>query len=244
MREYYGKSAKSYSQANGNLIILNPNIEKYITETTEKKTFLDVGCGNGYFYSVATQKGYSYSGVDVSPDMITQAKEIFPEGVFTVDDAKNLNTIPDDSFDIVLLSMVIPALGTNEDILSVFTSLKRVVKKDGKIIIATAHPCFDPYMQAILHLRNDVESDLSTYFKNNLSYSVSKDIQGNSFTFNDFHRTLQLNYQLIQKSGLYLIDLDECEPDISKKELDPDYYNKKRNFPTFLLFICNKDYPS
>ncbi|CAD5985663.1 dTDP-3-amino-3,4,6-trideoxy-alpha-D-glucopyranos e (plasmid) [Planktothrix rubescens NIVA-CYA 18] len=44
------------------------------TYTTEAKSILDLGCGTGYHAALLAQKGYSVHGVDLSAEMLEQAK--------------------------------------------------------------------------------------------------------------------------------------------------------------------------
>jgi len=47
-------------------------LQSYVTE---KKAILDLGCGNGMLLSLLQAQGHEVSGVDVSADMLTLAKE-------------------------------------------------------------------------------------------------------------------------------------------------------------------------
>jgi ubiquinone/menaquinone biosynthesis C-methylase UbiE len=61
---------------------------------------LDVCCGPGYVAGAAAGRGLAAVGVDITPAMIEEARDRFPDAEFQVGDAENLD-FPDASFDAV-----------------------------------------------------------------------------------------------------------------------------------------------
>lgn len=73
--------------------------------TLEHCTILDVGCGLGdlYEYLFKTVKTFHYSGIDIVPEMVDEAKKRFPGVDFRVFDfSKDMNV--NETFDYVLSS--------------------------------------------------------------------------------------------------------------------------------------------
>lgn len=68
------------------------------------ESLLDVGAGTGPVYELIVQRHQPiiYKGTDYSPAMIEIAKELFPEGNWEVEDARDLDEI-DNTWDCVLL---------------------------------------------------------------------------------------------------------------------------------------------
>jgi SAM-dependent methyltransferase len=66
---------------------------------------LDVGCGFGDFYAWAKRQGISidYIGVDLSPDLISKGKQLYPDVVLHVGELFDCE-FNDQSFDWVILS--------------------------------------------------------------------------------------------------------------------------------------------
>ena len=66
---------------------------------------LDVGTGAGYFAIMLAARGYELTGIDLTPEMIAQAKKLAEQKNVSVDfqvmDAQNL-TFPDETFDAVI----------------------------------------------------------------------------------------------------------------------------------------------
>ena len=54
---------------------------------TEASVIADIGCGTGHQTSVLSSKGLKVIGIDISPSMIKQAKENYPDLNFRVGDA-------------------------------------------------------------------------------------------------------------------------------------------------------------
>jgi ubiquinone/menaquinone biosynthesis C-methylase UbiE len=63
----------------------------------------DVGCGAGGFFNILRryQPDISYTGVDISEEMINNAKKLYPEASFEVSRGDNLN-FADGAFDLVI----------------------------------------------------------------------------------------------------------------------------------------------
>ena len=51
-------------------------LKKYVTPGAE---ILDVGCGTGFFTILLAKEGHQVTGIDLTPDMITHAKELAEE---------------------------------------------------------------------------------------------------------------------------------------------------------------------
>lgn len=79
--------------------------EKHFIEYVMKsgKSVLDIGCATGGFSKIVKKynKGLDYTGVDISPAMIEEAKKRFPQEKFYLCDGQNLD-FPDESFDICI----------------------------------------------------------------------------------------------------------------------------------------------
>jgi SAM-dependent methyltransferase len=59
------------------------------TKPTEQSVILDIGCGTGNHVAELKHKGYQVVGLDKSKDMISKAKENYPEYDFLQGDAMN-----------------------------------------------------------------------------------------------------------------------------------------------------------
>jgi SAM-dependent methyltransferase len=71
----------------------------------EGKTFLDVGCNEGFFCGFARQQGATRAvGIDMSGPFIERARERFPDCEFL---QQTWDRLPDEKFDVILLASAI-----------------------------------------------------------------------------------------------------------------------------------------
>lgn len=100
---------------------------KKILEPYKDKKVLDAGCG----YGRSSEWFNDYIGVDLSPDLIEKAKELYPDGDFRVGRLEEL-PFKDNEFDLAFCvsvkAMVIGQLG-EEKWIPIEKELKRVAKK-------------------------------------------------------------------------------------------------------------------
>jgi trans-aconitate methyltransferase len=62
-------------------------LEKAIKFTDKKSTELDIGCGSsGRFIDVLIKNGFTPEGIDISPEMISLARQQHPDVIFYVGD--------------------------------------------------------------------------------------------------------------------------------------------------------------
>lgn len=95
---------------------------------------LDVGCGAGFFSVLLAKEGYQVTGVDLTPDMVENARTLAEEEKtdceFFVMAAENLR-FADESFDVVIsrnLTWTLP------DVKSAYREWVRVLKKGGILL--------------------------------------------------------------------------------------------------------------
>ena len=58
------------------------------------KSVLDVGCGVGDFYGYLNRKNlnFEYLGIDITPEMIIEAKKKYPDGSFELAEVSDIDT--------------------------------------------------------------------------------------------------------------------------------------------------------
>ncbi|MFT3950800.1 MAG: class I SAM-dependent methyltransferase [Oscillospiraceae bacterium] len=107
------------------------------------KVILDLGCGEGGYSRELARKGAIVTAVDCSEEAIkycvSKAAEEHLRITYQVRNSSDLNEITDDSFDIVLASMM---LMDCEDFEGTIKEIERVLKPSGKLFASVCHPCF------------------------------------------------------------------------------------------------------
>ncbi len=240
MKEYFGKSAKTYIQTIGKKFLLIPAVSKYLKGNKKGLKILDVGCGNGDFFSIAKKHGYKYYGLDISEEMLSRARADFPQGKYLLSSALSFASKYDFKFEVILISMLFPALGALDKIRKVLKEAKFAVKKDGKIIIGVTHPAFDHYMQKELFKRKDVRTNFQGYFKSGIKFLTPQKMGSETIIFEDYHWTINDYVSCIRREGLKIELIDECQPDVQLKKVSKSLFAKRDTFPTYMLMICKK----
>jgi len=98
----------------------------------ESDHVLEIGCGTGLF----TRKVYSrtkanITAIDISEELLEEARKLLPEATFKIDDAMNLS-FSDNSFDVVFGSSVLHHLEMEKSLREIL----RVLKPGGRMVFA------------------------------------------------------------------------------------------------------------
>lgn len=101
---------------------------------------LDFGCGAGRSSRFLAKLGFRVTGVDISPQMIDRARAIDTDGDYRLVADGDLSGLTDGSFDLVLSAFTFDNIPTRERKLSIFRSLARLLKPDGRIVNLVSSP--------------------------------------------------------------------------------------------------------
>ena len=111
-------------------------VEK-VWKITKKVNVIDFGCGYGYLGLVLMPllpEGSSYTGIDISEELINKGKEIFKDVSFRYKFIiSSVNSVPEnnDIFDIAICNSVLMHISEPDVVL---TEMRRVTKNEGMII--------------------------------------------------------------------------------------------------------------
>ncbi|WP_345239866.1 class I SAM-dependent methyltransferase [Pontibacillus salipaludis] len=115
-----------------------PFMKRYMPEGSK---VADIGCGDGYGAYLLSEAGYNVTGVDISPKMIEQAKQMSGERLmFTQGDLAKLPFAPD-TYDGL---MAINSLEWTEKPKEALEELGRILKPGGRLCIAILGPTAGP----------------------------------------------------------------------------------------------------
>ncbi len=133
----FNKAAEKYESGNAGIYEMCKEDYPPILEEIKKtdfKTLLDAGCGTAPMISLLHEEydDKEYTGIDLSPKMIEQAKKKnLPNTSFVVGDCENL-PFKENSFDIVINSQSFHHYPNPQDF---FNSVYKVLKPGGKLIL-------------------------------------------------------------------------------------------------------------
>lgn len=118
---------------------------------SEKHTILDLGCGVGYYSKLMAKTGAKVIGVDPNEQFIKIGNKINCDVEFKVSeigDSNSLDWIKEDSIDFVFMSdallfyFVPPNLKQKYKIQDLLSSIKRILKKNGRLFSLEPHGMF------------------------------------------------------------------------------------------------------
>jgi SAM-dependent methyltransferase len=99
------------------------------------KKILDLGSGSGRLYPVLAEFDLDYTGIDLSEELVKNARKDFPKGNFLIGDATNL-PFSDNTFGYVVSVAVLYHIPSKEMRKIVMSEIYRITKPGGKIYIS------------------------------------------------------------------------------------------------------------
>lgn len=120
--------------------VIAPNLFRML-DPKEGEVVLDLACGQGYITRLVAESGASVLGVDVSPELVSLAKQgnTLENCNFGVLSADDLHSLKNESYDAALCVL---ALQNIEKLRETFSEVSRVLKHRGKFLVVLNHPSF------------------------------------------------------------------------------------------------------
>jgi len=105
-------------------------------EPVKNKSILDYGCGSGTFCRFLYEHEAIVTGVDISENMISVAKDNYTDDIsYHQITSGNLDFLPTESFDLIVSNFVLCTISTRLEVMKIMRSIHRVLKKDGSFSI-------------------------------------------------------------------------------------------------------------
>lgn len=167
---------------------------------------LDIGCGEGRFCRMLTQKGIATTGVDPVQPMIEEAQRCHAAGDYRFGFAEQLD-FQDESFDLVVSYL---ALIDIDDIASATSEMARVLRPGGHVLVAnlTAFSTSSaPHGKKTCPDSGENFRPLGTYLQARRDW-----FEWDGVRVQNWHRPLSTYMKLFLASGLTLTHFDEPEP--------------------------------
>lgn len=134
----YTKHATEYSEVgtDGTHYLGFRDVPKLIKKYVKGTQALDYGCGPGRSTRFLKSLGFDVIGVDISSDMLTEARKKDEQGTYQQIESGVL-PFEDSSFDLIFSSFVFLEIAAMIEIEKILSEFKRVLKPSGHIIILT-----------------------------------------------------------------------------------------------------------
>jgi len=209
--------------------ILYPKLIEYINQSGDLK-LLDFGCGDGSFIKLLDKK-LEIALYDISSKALVQAKSNLKE--YNVKIYYELEDIPNDNFDYVVLSLVLMTIESREDILNILNKIYSFLNENGSLLIAITHPCFRNYVFSTFQTDYSKNKNFN-YFNEGEKFEVFLRDNKKSISFFDFHWSLSTILNLIIESNFKINKVEE----LKDKSDTGKYFNS--NFSPYMIIKCSK----
>lgn len=222
----YDAFARAYSSAN-ETNLLNAWYERPamvdLAGEVEGCRVLDAGCGSGPLAAALHAKGANVSGFDLSPAMVTLARERMGEDADQrVADLGERLPYDDATFDIVVCSLALHYL---KDWAAPLTEMRRLLRPGGRLVVSVPHP--------LAYMFNYPKRD---YFALT-QYSEEFEFGSQKAALTYWHRPLHAMTDAFTESGFRIAVVSEppWSPE-TPEELLPANASERTAFVCFLFF--------
>jgi SAM-dependent methyltransferase len=136
------KRAEAYAKLAypGTYYLAYRDLPAIIGEHAKGKRALDFGCGGGRSTRFLRELGFSAVGVDISHDMIRQAREIDPEGEYLCIEDADFSGLRPKGYDLILSAFTFDNIPTMERKVRTFAGLRGLLDKGGVILNLVSSP--------------------------------------------------------------------------------------------------------
>lgn len=136
------KRAEAYSKLEfpGTYYLAYRDLPEIIFEHVKGRRAIDFGCGAGRSTRFLQKLGFNAVGVDISEDMIKNAKEIDPEGDYRLIDDGDFSQFENDTYDLALSAFTFDNVPTMEKKTNNFREIGRLLKSEGRIVNLVSSP--------------------------------------------------------------------------------------------------------
>jgi SAM-dependent methyltransferase len=131
----YRQWAARYDEPRNSLFDADEPVMHQIIDAFPPGQALDAGCGTGRYAEYLAGRGHQVIGIDISPDMLAQARARVPAGAFLLGDLHRLPLF-DSSIDLVVSGLALSHVSTLTPVMAEFA---RVLRPGGRLVISDVH---------------------------------------------------------------------------------------------------------
>lgn len=109
-------------------------LDRLVEKVGEHETICDLGCGAGHIAKYLSGRGAKTCGIDLSPEMVRQARRLNPEISFRQGNMLDLNETSDDSFGGIAAFYSIIHV-PRDSVIDALREIKRVLHPKGSLLL-------------------------------------------------------------------------------------------------------------
>lgn len=130
LAEYY--SALDYS---GTFLLAVRDLPEIIARHVTGRTALDFACGGGRSTRFLKTLGFNVVGVDISPQMLANAVQRDPDGVYELVGDVDLSVLAGRSFDLILSAFPFSTTRTQKKVRDILTEFSKLLAPEGRLVL-------------------------------------------------------------------------------------------------------------
>lgn len=228
----YNEHSAEYAELNieNTFYLAFRDISELISSYHIGKEVLDYGCGAGRSTRFLKKLEFNTIGVDISPDMLKQARKKDKHGKYYIIESGIL-PFGDRKFDLIFSSFVFLEISTIDEISKVLFEMDRVLKDNGIIIIITSSPV--EHTGEWLSFSYDFEENKKRIKSGD---TVKLLIKGTNVILHDYYWEEDEYFKAFKKAGL-IVDKIHLPMGI---ENDPYSWIDEKRIPPFSIYILKK----
>lgn len=209
------------------------------------KSVIDLGCGEGYVSRMVARRGASeVTGIDLSPEMIRQAKtseKEDPLGIsYSVGDVRNLASIESDRYDIALAIFLFSYIDL-ESMNNALTEVFRLLRPGGRLVLSIPHPAFPFIKAAGTHFSFDAAGGYFSSRDKTFEGKISRR-DGIEVPVQCVHKTIEDVFISLSKAGFSSMPhVAELSVTQELLDLDSEFFGPLADFPLHLALRVFKE---
>ena len=199
------------------------------------KSVIDIGCGEGRFCRILSERGAVMTGIDLTEALIERAREVGSKReTYLLGDAEDLEGVADDGFDLAVSYVVLVDL---VDYRRSIREAYRVLRPGGRFIVCNIHP-----IRTAMKSTDGWISDRSRklfYPVDNYTEEGEREFLWWSGPFINMHRMLSSYVSAFLDAGFVLEALQEPIPSEEQLAEHPNFDDEPR-VPNFIIYVLKK----
>lgn len=136
------RRAEAYAKLEfpGTYYLAYRDLPAVIFEHAKGNKAIDFGCGTGRSTRFLQKLGFVTVGVDIAEDMIKKSREIDPKGDYLLIKEGDLSQFEKNAYDLILSVFTFDNIPTMEKKVRNFGEMRRLLKREGKIVNLVSSP--------------------------------------------------------------------------------------------------------